>query len=121
MKQLLTMRRQLLELRKALVYIGDGPIYVDARHLPLSRKHSSKKLMRRRRWIEAFFAWHGIYVLPVFGFDDQNEPVAAMDGVMYPLRAPDFPFSVYETAVVLIRDGMDHRSAFDAAWMLEAR
>jgi len=120
--QLRRIRTALNDLAKALVYQTDAPFYIDAHCVPfLNSDLDPKRTMRRRRWVQAYFAFHGLQVVPTFGFQSDNdaELVVGCEGVVYPLRALTVPFSVYETAIILIRDGSGIAQAFESAWLLE--
>jgi len=119
------LRGRINELAKALVYRSDAPMHLPALLLPFYhtwRDLDPKPMPRAiRRFIMAYFAWHGHHV-SIAHFDiahDDYGPLVGVEGVLYPLRPQGCPFSVYETAVVLIRDGHPIPEAFETAKMLD--
>jgi hypothetical protein len=124
---LFRLRAALNDLAKALVYRSEAPFHVPAH---LFRGYQSWgvgsdgwRSIRWRRVLGAYFGWHGLHVYFAFGdvTDPTFGPLVGVEGVLYPLRPVDCPFSVYETAVIFIRDGNPISEAFETARMLEVQ
>jgi hypothetical protein len=112
--------RRIQELKKALVYNSDAPFYVEASFIPFladTRNNEPTDLLRRRRIVEAYFAWKGLHVIPVYGFQTGDEAIALIghEGCVYPIRDVGVSFEHYEVAVTFIRDGMAILDAFETA------
>lgn len=125
MLRIIRLRRRLNDLSKALVYRSDAPMHLPALLLPFydTWRDDEPKPMPRvvRRFIMAYFAWHGHHV-SVAHFDikhDDYGPLVGIEGVLYPLRPQGCPFSVYETAIIFIRDGQPIPEAFETAELLD--
>ena len=120
--QLNFLARRVRELAKALVYTSDAPFYVDAAFIPAlaAPEHPPTRILKRRRLVEAFFAWKGVHIIPVYGFQTDQDALALIghEGVLYPIRDVRVPFEVYEVAVTFIRDGMAIPDAFETARLL---
>jgi hypothetical protein len=124
MLRLRRLRRQLNDLAKALVYRSEAPFHVPADLFPGVKQWRATKTarsLRRLKFLGAYFGWHGLHVY--FAFGDVHHPtfgpLVGIDGALYPLRPAGCPFEVYETAIILIRDGNDIAEAFDTAYLLE--
>lgn len=115
--------RRVVELKRALIYTGEAPFYVDAGFIPFLANIGDRKptqMLNRRRLVEAFFAWKGIHLIPVYGFQTENDALALIghEGVLYPIRDVGVSFEHYEVAVTFIRDGMAIPDAFETAALL---
>jgi hypothetical protein len=122
---LFRLRAALNDLAKALVYRSEAPFHVPAVLFPGYRRwrgpSRSMSSSARSRFLGAYFGWHGLHVYFAFGelSDPVFGPLIGVEGVLYPLRPVDCPFSVYETAVIFIRDGNTIAEAFETARLLE--
>lgn len=120
--QLNFLARRIRELSKALVYTSDAPFYIDAAFIPwlANPEQPPTTMLKRRRLVEAFFAWKGLRVVPVYNFQTDQDALALIghEGALYPVRDVYVPFDVYEVAVTLIRDGQEIPDAFEAARLL---
>lgn len=124
MRRLRYLRNQLNDLAKALVYLSEAPFHVPAELFPWVRQWRTKQTsrsVRRLKALGAYFGWHGLHVY--FSFSEVRHPtygpLIGLEGCLFPLRPAGCPFQVYETAVILIRDGHEIIEAFETARLLE--
>lgn len=119
MRKLFKLKKQLRELQNGLLYINNSAIYIDLEQIPfINLKAEAVKIRKRLRWIQAFFAFHDLYVIPINLFNTDTSLVE-LNGIKYPLRSEFMPKATYEIAIMLINDGLDIDSAYEAAWKLE--
>ena len=124
MLRLISVRRALNDLSKALVYRSDAPFHVPSLLLPSRADWNADDNVRWsrvvRRFCMAYFAWHG-QLVRLSRHDiahDTFGPLIGVEGMLYPLRPARCPFDVYETAIVFIRDGTSLPEAFEMARLL---